>query len=69
MKTKTHTRKATEKLQFVEWTVEHKHTLRALYAQFLDDIGATPEQVTTGEAASYSDFLRKLYTETHHAAA
>lgn len=67
MKAKLHDRKATDKLPFDEWTIEHKHTLRALYSDFLTDTKATPEQVATGAAASYTDFLRKLYTNTHHA--
>lgn len=52
---------------FQRWTQEHKHVLRALYAQFLDDIKATPEQVEGGQVISYSTFLEKLYHQTKYA--
>jgi hypothetical protein len=46
---------------FEKWTVENKHTLRDLYAEFLKDTQCTYEQWAAGEVASYEQFLSEMW--------
>lgn len=46
---------------FEAWTVENKHTLRALYAEFLEDIACSYEEWKAGEVASYEEFLKTMW--------
>lgn len=46
---------------FEKWTVENKHTLRELYAEFLKDTKCSHEEWEAGEVASYNQFLAEMW--------
>lgn len=51
----------TNKTAFENWTIENKHALRVLYAEFLNDTKCSYERWKAGEVASYKQFLDEIW--------
>jgi hypothetical protein len=55
------------KMTFETWQQQNKHTLRALYEDFLLETGATLEELQKGKVANFSEFVKTMWENTVHA--
>ena len=46
---------------FELWTIEKKHDLRELYANFLTDTGVPVHQITTSDCTQFDELLAIMY--------